>query len=162
MHNVSVAGKLWLGGQPSTADLELAKRRGIETVIDLCTGDSTQRDPLAEKCRELDMQLLKVPLSGNDQIAEGTVDVVLDTLRDANEHSTLMFCDTGGNSAMFFAIHRVLEQNVDVEEALLEARRAGMKPGEPEEFVLRQIERLTGWELVEGDDIAEAPSDSGS
>ena len=29
----------------------------------------------------------------------------------------------------------------------LQARKAGMKPGPPEDFVVEQIARLTGWDL---------------
>jgi protein tyrosine phosphatase (PTP) superfamily phosphohydrolase (DUF442 family) len=54
----------------------------------------------------------------------------------------LIFCGTGGRSAMFFAIHRVVDQGVPLDQALLEARRAGMKPGAPADFVRRQTERL--------------------
>ena len=33
MHNVSVSDGLWFGGQPTTEDLDLARRRGIERII---------------------------------------------------------------------------------------------------------------------------------
>jgi hypothetical protein len=42
---------------------------------------------------------------------------------------------------MFFALHRILNERVPVEAALVEARRAGMKPGAPEDFVRRTVER---------------------
>ena len=43
---------------------------------------------------------------------------------------------------MFFAIHRVLNEGVPLEEALVEARSSGMRAGDPEEFVRAQVARL--------------------
>ena len=148
MHNVSVAGTVWFGGTPSAEDLDLAKRRGIESVIALTGSDRTAYADLARKCGELGLEFVTVPVTSNETVPEGTVDMVLESLRASSESPTLMFCESGDKSAMFFAIHRAVNENVAVEDALIEARRAGMKPGPPEIFVLRHIERLTGWELL--------------
>jgi protein tyrosine phosphatase (PTP) superfamily phosphohydrolase (DUF442 family) len=149
MINVCVAGPIWFGGSPSLEDLDLAKRRGIESVIDLCEVETSAG--LSARCEQLGMEYLSVPIKAASNTRPGTVDFILSNLTSSEDKPTLMFCDTGGVSAMFFAIYRVVHDEVEVEEALVEARKAGMKPGDPEEFVLLQIERLTGWTLIESE-----------
>ena len=148
MRNVCVSGPIWFGGTPCLEDLDLAKRRGIESVIGLCGGDTEQQSNLAMRSSELGMNFLAVPIKPGLDTPAGTVDLVLGWLRDSKENPTLMYCDSGGVSATFFAIYRAVYEQVEVEEALREARKAGMKPGEPEEFVLKHVERLTGRTLL--------------
>ncbi len=148
MRNVCVSGPIWFGGVPATTDLDLAKRRGIESVIGLCSSDPDAEAELASHTSALGMRFLSVPIKPGLTTPAGTVDLVLGKLRESKDSPTLMYCESGGISAMFFAIYRVVYEDVDVEEALIEARRAGMKPGPPEEFVLTHIERLTGWSLL--------------
>jgi protein tyrosine phosphatase (PTP) superfamily phosphohydrolase (DUF442 family) len=141
MNNVSVAGQVWFGGVPSEEDLDLAKRRGIEQVIDLCTTDEQPEYDLATVCVELDLELFQVQLVSEESIGDQLVDQVLGEL-DRTDQPKLIFCGTGSRSAMLFAIYRASRQGVPLEQALIEARRAGMKPGQPEEFVRAQVERL--------------------
>ncbi|MEM7518281.1 MAG: sulfur transferase domain-containing protein [Planctomycetota bacterium] len=141
MHNVSVAGSIWFGGIPDAADLDLAQRRGIRTVIALCE-PGWDPAPLETRVGALGMNFVRVPVREGDSIPDGSVDRVLEALATSDEEPALMFCDTGGQSAMFFAIHRVIRGELPLEEALVEARRAGMKPGPSEEFVRAQLERL--------------------
>jgi uncharacterized protein (TIGR01244 family) len=148
MRNVCVSGPIWFGGMPTVEDLDLAKRRGIESVIGLCGEDQAAGSSLADRSSELGMDYLAVPVKPGLTTPAGTVDLVLGKLLASKDKPTLMYCESGGISAMFFAIYRVVYEDVEVEEALIEARRAGMKPGPPEEFVLTHIERLTGWSLL--------------
>jgi hypothetical protein len=53
----------------------------------------------------------------------------------------LMYCGTGRRCAAFLAIHRAADLDVPLDEAIAEARRAGMRP-EDEAFVQAQVERL--------------------
>lgn len=151
MLNVCVSGPIWFGGQPTVEDLDLASRRGIESVIGLCETDA--ETSLQLHASDLGMEYLLVPIKSGLATPAGTVDLVIGKLAASDNAPTLMFCDNGGVSAMFFAIYRVVFDGVLPEEALIEARKAGMKPGAPEEFVLRHIERLTGVpQLARGED----------
>lgn len=147
MLNVCVADQIWFGGRPSPEDLELAKRRGIASVIDLCSADPA--DGVRERCEELGLVYLTVPIKTASTTPPGTVDFVLSNLVKSDGTPTLMFCENGGVSATFFAIYRVVHDGVEVQEALIEARKAGMKPGAPENFVVEQVARLTGWDIID-------------
>lgn len=143
MRNVSSVGSVWLGGLPSIQDLDLAKRRGIERVIDLRIPEEALDYDVRAECARLELECIAVNLRAADDLPDSAVDLVVRSLAD-EERPTLVFCADGSRSAMFFAIHRVVNGDLDVEEALYEARCAGMQPGVPEEFVRAQITRLGG------------------
>lgn len=142
MRNVSRVGELWFGGPPCEADLDLASRRGVSAVIDLSVPEEEQRCDVAHACQEHDLAYWRVA-EGGDPWTDEAVDRVLRTLREA-DGPVLLFCGTGGRCAAFVAIHLVVDRGMPLEAALVEARRAGMKPGAPEDFVRRQVARLTG------------------
>lgn len=144
MRNVSVCGPIWFGGAPCVEDLELAKRRGIERVVDLCAANEAPAWAVAGTCESLDMEYLAAHVGNTSEVTDETVDLVLGWLSTEPVVPTLMFDASGGRCASLVAIHRVVALGVPVEEALVEARRAGMKPGEPEDFVRRQVGRLRG------------------
>ena len=141
MHNVSSVGNVWLGGLPSVEDLDLARRRGIERVIDLRVPEETLDYDLRGECARLGLECVSISLQAPDDLPDSAVNLFVASLADT-ETPTLVFCGDGSRSAMFFAVHRVVNGGLDVEEALYEARCAGMQPGAPEEFVRAQIQRL--------------------
>lgn len=141
MRNVSVTGSIWFGTTPTIADLELAERRGIKRVIDLSTPDEETGCDVAGVCGELGLEYLMAANHSGDVVADHCVDLVLGWLQEGRP--TLMFDGSGGRCATYVAIHRAADLGVPLETALVEARRAGMKPGEPEIFVAEQVSRLT-------------------
>lgn len=143
MHNVSVSGAVWFGSFPAAADLDLAHRRGIKTVIDLAGSGDVEDYDVAAACQQLGLRYVPIELECRDCLDDSMVDRVLAELRDAHEEPLLLFCTNGSRAAMVFAIHRCIDDGVQLEQALTEARRAGMKPGSPERFVKRQVERLS-------------------
>lgn len=154
MRNVSMCGPIWFGTMPCAGDLELARRRGIDRVIDLGTPDEQGECSLAAVCNRLGLEYLNAGLRTGAQPNDEAVDLVMVWLSEshgAQEGSegeilrTLMVDGSGGRSATFVAIYRTLQLGVPLEEALIEARRAGMKPGEPESFVRAQVERISAF-----------------
>jgi protein tyrosine phosphatase (PTP) superfamily phosphohydrolase (DUF442 family) len=143
MRNVSVSDPVWFGGSPCREDLELAKRRGIKRVIDLSSSNEELRCDVAAICKELEVEYFTASVSAAGQQGDEGVDLVLGWLAPESAVPTLMFDGSGARCATFVAIHRAVSFGVPVDEALTEARRAGMRPGASEDFVRRQIERLT-------------------
>ena len=142
MHNVFVHERVWFGGTPSAEDLDLAQRRGIEQVIDLCTPTESPEYDLRGECNRLGLRWRDIGLRSDGEIPDSAVDLVLALLVDPTEPETLMYCGDGSRCAMLFAIHRVVNGGVWIDDALLEARRAGMRSDSAEEFVRRQVDRL--------------------
>jgi protein tyrosine phosphatase (PTP) superfamily phosphohydrolase (DUF442 family) len=142
MHNVSCAGPIWIGGMPSSDDLELAQRRGVELVIDLSVPSEESTCEVRTQCRLFGLTYASAGLENEDQLTSESVDLVLANLRSADLPPTLMFCGTGSRSAAYLAIYRVTELGVPLEDALVEARRAGMQVGAAAAFVRAESERI--------------------
>lgn len=151
MRNVSVVGPIWFGTLPSANDLDLAKRRGVLRVIDLSSPAeiaSAETPDYSRECLRLRLEYIAGAIQTEDPQSDDSVDLVLQWLSggEGGEGScppTLMFDGSGGRCATYLAIHRAVAYEVPLEVALVEARRAGMKPGAPEEFVRAQVARLT-------------------
>ncbi len=142
MRNVSRVGDVWFGSAPNAGDLDLAVRRGVQLVIDLSTPDEKVECDVAAVAGEKGLRYLDVGDSAAELAGERAVDLVLRELDQAAGQPVLLFCGNGGRCAAFVAIQRIARQGVPPEQALVEARRAGMKPGEPEDFVRAQVARL--------------------
>ncbi len=142
MRNVSMCGPIWFGSAPTPEDLDLAARRGVRTIIDLTVPDERGDEDLRPGCHSLEIDYLDAGLPAVDHIGDEAVDLVLSRLGKGESGPILMFCGNGGRCALFVAIYRTVILGVPVEAALVEARHAGMKPGEHEDFVRSQVERL--------------------
>lgn len=146
MQNVSVSGQIWVGATPREADLELAQRRGVTTVLDLTSAEEASRAPESEvdaeaACRRLGLLYVQPEGFEGGMPDPAAVDFVLEMLRANGERPLLMYCTTGRRCAAFLAIHRAADLGVPLEEAIAEARRAGMSP-EDEDFVSAEVLRL--------------------
>jgi protein tyrosine phosphatase (PTP) superfamily phosphohydrolase (DUF442 family) len=145
MHNVSVSGSAWIGSRPGVRDIDLAARRGVVAAIDLAGSRSAASRDLASACARCGIEYVPIELGAEDkshaEIADSEVDRVLDELRRHAGKPLLLFCTHGDRATMLFAIHRVVDEDVPLEQALLDARRAGMKAGRPEAFVREQAAR---------------------
>jgi protein tyrosine phosphatase (PTP) superfamily phosphohydrolase (DUF442 family) len=144
MHNVSVSDGLWFGGKPTIEDLDLARRRGIERIIAITTpGDLGDLD-LQLACESLGLkECVSIEVPADQPLSPEAVDQVMGLLGETPRPRTLLFCRDGSVSAMLFAIHRRVNEEMPLEQAIAEARRSGMRTGpESETFVRDQVLRL--------------------
>ena len=142
LHSVSVDDAAWIGGYPTEQDLDLARRRGIRAAIDLSAPDEAPDYDIAASCRTLGIEYVALRVDSKRDVGDEHVDRVLVELRRRAREPMLLFCDDSSRAAMLFAIHRAVDDGLPLEQALVEARRAGMKPGQPEVFVRSQVARL--------------------
>lgn len=143
MHNVSRSDAVWFGSLPAPSDLDLAHRRGIVAVIDLSLPEEAPGFDVASACESSRLEFMTLALESDESISDQAVDRVLAELRRPYKRPLLMFSGNGGRAAMFFAIYRAVDEGLALETAVIEARRAGMMPGFPEEFVRAQVCRLS-------------------
>jgi len=145
MTNVCFYGQLWVGGQPSAEALELAARRGVELVIDLSREGELEFDASAV-CQREGLEYQAVPCFGLGEDEQGidefALDAVLELLDEHAGRPTLMFSRSGSEAALVFALHRGSSAGLSIEEAVAEARRAGLKPGVSEDELREQLQRL--------------------
>jgi protein tyrosine phosphatase (PTP) superfamily phosphohydrolase (DUF442 family) len=144
MRNVSLRESVWVGSHPSPEDLELANRRGIARTIDVSLPEERAGFDVAATCEKLGIEYVQVvPASSSTIPADDEIDRTLSALRRGGTRSTLLFSGSGDRAAMFLAVWRALDGGIGVDEAIHEARRSGMKPGAPVEFIRTQVARLS-------------------
>ena len=140
MGNVSVCGDVLLGELPSADALDVANRRGIRTLISLLPTDSQEDQVVAAECRRLGIAFVPIGID-NATPDDRDVDRVIEALNMQGRGPVLMYCETGSQAMMFFAIYRAVHNGVPVDAALEAARRGGMTPGQTE-LVRAQVARL--------------------
>ncbi len=143
LRNVSKCGKVWFGGGATEGDVELAYRRGVRSVLDLGFPGEEPDFDLRRACLDHGIDLYDPGLLGPDALTDRNADEALDLFRDPERHPLLLVCGTASNGATFFALWRALDHQMPLEDALEEARRAGMRPGPLEAYVRAQFERLS-------------------
>ncbi len=143
LRNVSKCGEVWFGGGVSEGDVELAYRRGVKSVLDLSFPDEEPDFDIRRTCFDYGIALYDSDLLGADVLSDRNADEALDLFRDTEHHPLLVVCGTASNGATFFALWRALDHEMPLEDAIEEARRAGMRPGPLESYVRAQFERLS-------------------
>jgi protein tyrosine phosphatase (PTP) superfamily phosphohydrolase (DUF442 family) len=73
------------------------------------------------------MEYIHVPINW-DSLTDEKFDFLLQVLSMETPGKTLFHCGSGNRVSVFVAAHRVIEANVSYEDALKDARTAGMKP----------------------------------
>jgi len=142
MQNVSMIERLWFGGGVTEADIELAFRRGVKRVLDLSFQADELDFDLKLACDSYGIELVDADLGDGESLSGEDADLTLEIFRDTDSRPLLVLCEAGSNSAAFFALWRVLDHEMPLDLALDEARRAGMRPGVLEEYVISQHARL--------------------
>jgi len=143
LRNVSKHRGIWLGGGVTEGDIELAYRRGVRSVLDLSFPKENPGFDLRQACFDHGIDCYDPDLLGPDALTDRNADEALDLFRDTEHHPLLVVCGTGSNGATFFAVWRALDHEMPIEEAIEEARRAGMRPGPLEAYIRNQFVRLS-------------------
>jgi hypothetical protein len=140
--DVPNGGAVWISGSPSREDLDLARRRGVAAAIDVSTPDEAEGREVARACAEFGIEYVGMRCDNRDRMCDELVDRVLAELRQRSHEAVMLFSGDSSRAAMLLAIHRIVDEHLPIERALVEARRSGMKPGYPEIFVRSQVLRL--------------------
>ena len=130
------------GGQPTAAQLAALKHAGCEMVLDIREPMEPQpyRTPDAVVAAGLDY--LNIPVS-HGPLSDKTFELVRRTVRDfAGRKRMLFHCGSGNRVGATLLPYFILDQGMDVEEAIAQAMRVGMRDAgllqEALEYVRRQ------------------------
>jgi len=133
-------GKIYLAGQPSPEDLQLAKEKGIKTIVNLRTDREIDWDEPAQT-KKAGLEYCPLTVDG----AEGFTDEVFDEARklfqDASKHPILVHCGTANRVGTLWLAHRVLDDGLSYDAALAEAKTVGLRQAECEAKAKEYIER---------------------
>ncbi len=127
--NVHRFGSIWLAGQPSKEDLEIAKELGIRKVVDLRKKGERDWDEEAE-VRALGLAYENPSFHVPEELTDAVFDEVRRILSDAKSGPVLLHCATANRVGTLWLAHRVLDDGVPYEAALRESEEVGLKtPG---------------------------------
>lgn len=136
LRDVSLCGGIWFGSEPAPEDLDLAQRRGVRRVLAI---DEAGPEGVQALCAELGLEFRRYRVRTPAFDDSEALAVVADLAAGTEAGDTLLFSQDGSLAAALFAVYRVRHDQVPIERALVEARRAGMRPGECEDLVRRLV-----------------------
>ncbi len=132
---------VYLGSLPDKAALELASRRGIRTVIDVTPLGFESDFSIAASAREHDLSYVRIAIDPG-RVTDEQVDAALAVLSNPERGLSFLFGVTSGAPALLMGIYRSHFGGVELEQAIDDALRVGMEPGELEVTFRAQVDRL--------------------
>lgn len=139
VRNLSVAGDIYLAGQPAKDDFQLLKDRGVKTIINLRLPQESDLDERGI-VETLGMTYAALPWNGPDQLTDDRLDQMRRLLRDS-ERPVVLHCASANRVGAGWVAYRVLDEGVDIEQAVAEAKAAGMRTPAYETKTRDYIER---------------------
>jgi uncharacterized protein (TIGR01244 family) len=124
--NVSRFGDIYLSGQPSPEEFQMAADMGVETVVNIrMPQEQADWDERAhvESCG---MEYVHHPWAGVEQLTDEVFDTYREILEDA-EKPLLLHCGSANRVGGVWIVWRVLDGGLDYDAAYLEAKQIGLR-----------------------------------
>ena len=137
---VHAFGSTLLAGQPSAEDFEIAKRRGIKSVITLRRDRELDWNE-EEVVRELGLEYRQVAFGGVDSLVDEIFDKLLPLMADPDRGPVLLHCKSANRVGAIWLAHRVMNDGIAVEAATEEARTVGLRTRGYEEKAIAYVNR---------------------
>ncbi|MBL8898748.1 MAG: protein tyrosine phosphatase family protein [Planctomycetes bacterium] len=114
-------------GQPDKEVLEALKSHGYKTIVNLRQA-SEDPSPIEEggKLRELGLEYVHLPMSGTEFTVEQAAELgaVID---DPANHPVLVHCASGRRVHVLYALYRITQKGVPVDEAIAAGKPFGLQ-----------------------------------
>jgi len=150
--NVHQNGNLFFAGQFTEEDIEKLKEQKITRVITLRTDGEVKWDEEAA-VKAADIEFIQVPFRAPETLTDEVFDKIRTLLKDKKQ-TTLFHCGSANRVGGVWLPFRVLDEGVDLETALAEAREIGLKKPFVEEKAIDYIKRQQG---QDGDEASVKP-----
>lgn len=129
-------GDVFIGGQPSEAQLRELADRGVTLLINCRTAGEAASVPFSQSslAKSLGMRFIEIPLGGDEGFAPEDVAALKAALEEAREEGrtsqgggkVLLYCASGGRATTLWIAHLVVNGGLTLEAAQDRARAAGM------------------------------------
>ncbi len=139
--NVHTCGSVYLAGQPTKEDIAVLKREGIRRVVTLRTSGEIQWEE-GNEVKAAGLEFIEVPFLAPNSLTDEILTRTRTLLREAEKTPTLLHCGSANRVGAVWLAHRVLDQGVPVEEAVVEAKTIGLRTAGYEERVRSYIEHV--------------------
>ena len=138
--NVHQCGNLFLAGQFTKEDLDEIAAKKISRVITLRTEGEVKWDEEGA-LKSAKMELIKVPFRKPESLTDEVFGKVRKLLADKSK-PTLFHCGSANRVGGVWLPYRVLDEGVDLETALKEAKTIGLRTKFIEEKAIDYIKRM--------------------
>lgn len=143
---------IFLAGQPTAADFQEFKKRGVKSVLNLRTKDEMDFDE-AQTLKTLGLEYHHVPIAGPDSLTDENFDKLRKLLNEKQQRPMLLHCASANRVGAVWLAHRVLDGGQTVEAALAEAKTVGLKSPPMEAKAKDYIARQKAKKPVEKPDL---------
>lgn len=133
-------GGLYMGGQPSEADLQALAARGVQRVINLRKPSEFKDFDERARAESLGLEYVELQFSTPGELTDDVIARARELLRQPSGQATLLHCGAGGRVAALWLAHRTLDEGVAWEQALAEAQAVGLKSPEYTERIRAYVE----------------------
>lgn len=133
-------GQVYLAGQPDEEDVPGLKAKGIKTVVSLRTDGEVSWDEKSA-VEAAGMKYVNVPFLSDEELTDEVFDQVRAVLRDKQQQPVLLHCGAAVRVGAVWMAHRVLDDGLGIEEALKEAKEAGLRSAGYQRKAEEYIER---------------------
>ena len=123
--NVHRIDDLWLAGQFTEEDIPALKEAGIRRVITLRTDGEIDWDEPAE-LEKAGLDFVAVPFREPETLTDEVFDTIRELLRN-EPTATLFHCGSANRVGGAWLPYRVLDEGVDLETAIQEAKTIGLR-----------------------------------
>ncbi len=125
--NVFQVGKeIVLAGQPAEEDFSTLSRAGYKRILNLYRGGDTPLDE-ASICRRLGLDYRHLPFDDETELNDEIFHQVRIALLDSSNTPVFVHCKTNDRVAAVWAAYRTLDQGINLETAIKEAKAMGLK-----------------------------------
>lgn len=136
-------GDVLLASQPTPADFEKLKSDGVRTVVNLRPHEENEEFDEEAVVTNLGMSYVNLPWNGAEQLTDEIFDRSRELLNEA-EKPVLLHCSSSNRVGAVWIPWRVLDGGIEIEDAVNEGRKAGLKSDEYEAKARDYIRRQRG------------------
>jgi len=133
-------GGIYLTSQPSAEAFEAAKAAGVVTVIDQRGDAETPEFDERAVVTGLGLEYHNPTFGGPLPLTDEVLDETRALLRDAPK-PLLIHCASANRTGTVWLAYRVLDCDVPIDEALIEAQQVGLRSEKNTEYVLDYVRR---------------------
>lgn len=126
--NVHAAGPVWLCGQPSPEDLQLARQKGIAVVLSLRLPDEISWDE-EKAAKQAGLEFQRLAFTTADTMTDEILDAARDILKQAQRDGkpVILHCGAANRVGAVWLAHCMLDRGLSQAEAEREAAQVGLK-----------------------------------
>lgn len=137
--NLYQSGDVYISGAADEAGLEELGRRGVKVVVDVRLPEQVSAG-YPERVRALGMRYHHVPMK-SDQLTPEQAEQLAAIMRESGEQSMWLHCSSGNRAAAAYGVYNATCRKLTVEEALEQARAAGMRNEKISQDLREYLER---------------------